>query len=918
MAKENKMIKISKTEKKKNTDKTKAKTTKNPLSFIDFKKFIKKDENKIKKQKTKDNNKKDKKIIDPKKKRKIGIILNVVLSVIMLLSIGAMIAVLCFCTYIVLNAPSFEADKLYNKESTIFYDRNGNEFARVGAEQRDLANYNELPEVLIDAIVATEDSRFFQHNGFDVVRFIKASLGQIAGQDGAGGASTLTMQVAKNAFSRNEEGKIASTGVDGIIRKFNDIYISIFKIEKNYTKEEIIEFYVNAPFLGNSTYGVKQASQTYFGKSVSDLTLPEASLLAGIFNAPSSYNPFYSLNYADKRRSTVLNLMVRHGYITEEQAEEAKAISVESVITEPKGTEYNRYQQFIDVVCDEIEQKLGVDPYLESMQIYTTMDPAMQDVMIALNEGNLGYKWKINKWMKGVDYIQFGGVITDVNDGSMRAVNGGRNQVGERLLSRATQMKRQPGSTAKPIFAYGPYLEYNNGNTGTVFYDNKMTYSNGQELANADRTYKGAMTMREALATSRNTTAVQAFQAVDKNKIAEFVKAIGIDYYKYNTDGSIKDSNLYEAYAIGGGVEVSPKDMAGAYGSFARGGYYIEPYSFTKIIFQETDEVYEHKYEKIKAMSPETAYMITDILVTATKQGAGGKINIKGTEVASKTGTSTYDYSALKYHKVPTSASADNWVLTYSPDYVISFWYGVDKLSSTSYTDSTDAAIERKKISAVLAKAIYKQNSKFKKPSNVVSAKYEAETIPAELPSDYTPSEFVSSELFKKGTEPSNVSERFSQLKNPTNGDYSITNNQINLSWNPIATPNAINDTYLQTYFNENYGQFASIYLQKRREYNANYIGTLGYQISLSTANGEVNLGYTDKPYFIYNATAPGTYTFIVRSAYSIFKNNMSSGLTITTNIIGTSTPEDNPLDGSGDENNTENGNTDDSDNSLE
>ncbi|MBQ8659754.1 MAG: penicillin-binding protein [Bacilli bacterium] len=895
MATENKLLKISKTEKKKNAEQTKAKTSKNPLSFIKLKKIeLKPKTNK----KIKPNKKNQQKEQNPKKKKRIGKILNVILSLIMILGIGVMVAVLAFCGYIVLNAPSFEADKLYNKESTIFYDRNGNEFARVGSEQRDLATYEELPEVLVDAIVATEDSRFFQHNGFDVVRFMKASLGQIAGQDGAGGASTLTMQVAKNAFSRSEDGKIASSGVEGIIRKFNDIYISIFKIEKNYTKEEIIEFYVNAPFLGNSSYGVKQASQTYFGKSVSDLTLAEASLLAGIFNAPSSYNPFASLTYAEKRRSTVLNLMVRHGYITEEQAEETKKIAVESTIIDNTGVKVNKYQQFIDVVCDEIEEKLGVDPYTTSMQVYTTMDPAMQDIMISLNAGTLGYTWKINRWMKGTDYIQFGGVITDVADGSLRAVNGGRNQVGERLYSRATQMKRQPGSTAKPIFAYGPYLEYNNGNTGTVFYDNKMTYSNGQELANADRTYKGAMTMREALATSRNTTAVQAFQAVDKNKIAEFVNAIGIDYYQYDTNGNVKDTNLYESYAIGGGVEVSPKDMAGAYGSFARGGYYIEPYSFTKVIFQETDEVYEHKYEKVQAMSAETAYMITDILVTATKQGAGGKINIKGTEVASKTGTSTYDYSALKYHKVPTSASADNWVLTYSPDYVISFWYGVDKLSSTSYTDSTDAAIERKKISAVLAKAIYKQNSKFKKPSSIVSAKYEAETIPAELPSDYTPSDLISTELFKKGTEPSNVSERFSQLKNPTNGDYDITNGQINLSWKAIATPDAINDSYLQSYFNENYGQFASIYLEKRREYNNAHIGTVGYQVYLSTANGEQYLGYTNNPYYIYNTTSPGTYTFIIKSAYSIFKNNMSSGLTITAQVIGDTTSSDDSLDG--------------------
>ena len=834
-----------------------------------------------------------------KNKKNRGKILNTVLCLLMVFGILMMVVILSFCTYIILNAPEFDADRLYSQEASIFLDKYGNEFARVGAEQRDLVTYDDLPEVLVDAIVATEDSRFFQHNGFDVVRFMKASFGQIAGQSGAGGASTLTMQVAKNAFSKDDStGKIESSGIKGIIRKFNDIYISIFKIEKNYTKEEIIEMYVNEPFLGQNTYGVEQASQKYFGKSVKDLTLAEASLIAGIFNAPSTYNPFYSTKLAEQRRSTVLNLMVRHGYITEEQAEEAKSISVESLIVDQTFESVNKYQQFIDVVCDEVYKKLGVDPYETSMVIYTTMDPQIQDVMVALNDGSLGYEWQ-KSYMK-TDFIQFGAAITDVNDGSISAVNGGR-QIGQKLFSYATDMKTQPGSTAKPIFAYGPFIEYNNGNTGTLFFDNKMTYSNGQQLTNADKTYKGAMTMRVALSTSRNIPAVQAFQAVDKNKIAKFVNACGIDYYKYDLAGNVTDTNLYESYAIGGGLEVSPLDMSAAYGTFARGGYYIEPYSFTKVIFQQTDEVYEHKYEKNQAMSSETAYMITDMLITATNNGVGGKINVSGTDIASKTGTSTYSDATYKSHNVPSSASADNWVITYSPDYVISFWYGVDssKLSKDTYTDGVRADIERRKISALIANKIYKTNRKFQKPSGVISAKYEKDTSPAELPSEYTPSNLISTELFKKGTEPSEVSDRFAKLDAPTNGKSSIANNEITLTWNKISTPNAINTDYLQNYFNDNYGQFASIYLEKRYEYNNANVGTLGYQIYLNTANGLQLLGYTTNNTYTYPITNPGSYTFVIKSAYSIFKNNMSNGLTITVNTTGNpnNSGNDNNLD---------------------
>ncbi len=862
---------------------------------ITIKKEVKKTKD-IKDPKTKISSKRTIKLekVSPSKKKKKNKskLINNILSLLMLCGISVMILLMAFCTYIVISAPPFETDKLYSREASILYDKNGNEFARVGTEQRELKTYEELPQTFIDALVATEDSRFFQHNGFDVIRFIKASLGQLSGNSSAGGASTLTMQVAKNTFSKQENGNIASKGAKGIIRKFTDIYMSIFLIERNYTKEEIIEFYANSQELGFNAFGVEQAAQTYFGKSISDLSLTESALLVGLFNGPSYYNPYKYEDRATNRRAIVLDLMVRHGYITEEQAEDAKAIPVSSLLAEQKTETMNKYQQFLDLVLDEVEDDTGFNPYTTSMEIYTTLDPELQQYMTDLNEGNLGYKWKVYKYNDYRDVVQIAAIVTDVHDGSIAAVNNGRHQNAARQLTRATS-KFQPGSTAKPMFAYGPYIEYNNGNTGTLFFDNKMTYSNGQELTNANKDYKGAMTMRQALVESRNIPAVQAFQAVDKNKISEFVHNLGIDYCKYNSQGQAIDCNLYEAYAIGGGLEMSPKEMAAAYGAFARGGYYIEPYSYTKIIYKETDEVKENKKDKIQAMSAETAYMITDMLISATKNGVGGSINVSGTEIASKTGTATYDTSFMRKVGIPDSSSAANWVVTYSPDYVIAFWYGVDYVADNkTYTNAIDAAIERKKISAILANKIYKKNSKFSKLSGVISASYELETKPAQIPSSYTPADLISRELFKKGTEPSEVSERFEQLRNPTNGSADVTGNQINLSWDEIAIPDAINPTYLKNYFNDNYGQFASIYLDKRNTYNTNNIGTVGYQIYLDNNGTLQPLGYTPNTYFIYNAPSDGTYKFVIKSSYSIFKANMSSGLNIQVDIKNSSIPE--------------------------
>ncbi|MGM9835034.1 MAG: transglycosylase domain-containing protein [Bacilli bacterium] len=846
--------------KKKTSNKKKLKL-KNP--FIELKKITKdKEKNEISEKKEKN--------VNDKKLRKYKV-RNIILITLMGSGIAILSSIIIFFLFIVLTTEKFDPDKLLNRESTILYDINGNEFARLGIENRDTVSYEDLPQVLIDAIVATEDSRFFQHNGLDIARFAKATFGQITGQAGAGGASTLTMQIAKMSFNGTE-----SQGFNGIVRKFRDIYLSVFKIEKYNTKEQIMEYYVNTPNLGWQTYGVEQASQTYFGKSVKDLTLAEASLLAGIFNAPTAYNPFSNLELATKRRSVVLNLMVHHGYITEEQRQDAENISVESLLNPNPKIGLNPYQPFIDVVTKEVQDREGVDPAMVSMEIYTTLDPDIQDVLNAINNeeeicGTKENPKKCYEWIN--DLVQIAVAITSTKDGSIVAINGGRNYNQERMWNLATAMKRHPGSTAKPIVAYGPYIEYNNGSTYTPFFDEPMTYSNGTSIKNAAGDYIGMISMRTALRRSRNIPAVQAFQQTDPEKIAEFVDNLHI---KYGNNG------IFESMAIGGFDGTSALDLSAAYAAFGRGGYYIEPYSFTKIIYTNTGEEKEFKYEPEKAMSEETAYLISDILVTATKNGVGGNINTSGRDIASKTGTSTYDSNTIKNYKLPSSAARDNWTNIYSPEYSMSVWYGYTEPMTDYYTTAMDGAREKTKITTVLANKIFTAKSKFKQPSNVVSSKVELETFPAQLPSENTPSDLISTELFIKGTEPVEESKRFSKLNAPTNGKATNNGTTVVLSWDPIPTPDAINEAYLQEFFNENYMDYAEKYYNKRIEYNNNHIGTLGYQVYQNVNGNLVSLGYTSSP--TYSTTCIGDCIFEIKSAYSIFKNNISDSLVIKVN----------------------------------
>lgn len=824
--------------------------------------------------------KEKKELTDLKVKNKKKLI-NFSLVGLSIVGIVGLSLILLFALYIIISSPDFDQDLLYSQEATVLYDINNEEMARIGTENRDLVTYEELPQVLIDALIATEDSRFFQHNGLDGARFLVASLKQVLGDNSAGGASTLSMQVIKNTYTGSE-----AHGIKGIIRKFTDIYMSVFKLESNYTKEEIIEFYFNSQWLGydgnlnySGIYGVEQASQYYFGKSVSDLTLAEASMLVGMFQNPTYYDPYKNPNTSQKRRSTVLKLMVKHGYITEEERLLAEKISVPSLLKEKKANSRSPYQAFIDHVIDDVTKDTGLNPTKTAMKIYTTLDPKVQQHITDLENGK-NYKWPDEK-------LQMGLAVTSVKDGSIVAMSGGRDYAAKGL-NRATDMNTQPGSTAKILFDYGPYIEYLNGSTYSMFLDETYKYSNGTRITNSDNGYRGLLTMRQALSASRNVTALQAFQAVnskDSNLIPDFVHSLGIDF----------GQDLFESASIGGFNGTNPLEMSAAYAAFARGGYYIKPYSYTKAIDIPNEKTYENKYTKNKVMSEETAYMITSILQTAKNNGVGGKINVSGTDVAAKGGTTNLDSKTEKDRGLPGGVTPDHWNITYSPDYAISLWVGYDTVTKENYLTSNKGGVIRKNIMGTIGNKIYKKNSKFTKPKGVVSVEVERETFPAQLPSENTPANLRITELFRKGTEPSEVSTRFSKLEAPTNGNYTFNGSTIKLTWNNISTPDAINTTKLQEHFNKYYYNHASEYYQRRVSYNNSNIGTLGYQIYLKDSNGNLkSLGFTNNNSFNYNIM-PSTenYTFVIKSAYSIFKSNMSDGLTINASVKIESNIED-------------------------
>lgn len=775
------------------------------------------------------------------KSRQKKIILNVLLVCVVVF----LLLITVFFSYVIIKAPKFDPNNLKFTQMSELYDTDGNLIAKMGNENRTEISYDDLPEVLIDAIIATEDSKFFQHNGFDLARFTKASLSQLLGKN-AGGASTLTMQISKNNYTST-----ISKGFDGILRKFTDIYLSIFKIERKYTKKEIIEFYVNDSYLGNNAYGVEQASLNYFGKSVSDLNLAEASFIAGLFQSSKYYNPYYYPERAEKRRQTVLYLMQRHGYITEEERKIATKLPITSYIrkTQNKGS-YAEYQGYIDTVVEELENEYDLNPYTTPLKIYTAMKKSKQDFVNKVMNGE-AWKWEN-------DVVQSGIVMTNSNTGEVIAVGAGRNKNSERSYNFATQLNKQIGSTAKPIFDYGPAVEYLGWGTENYIDDTPTTYSNGTKMSNSDGGYKGRLPMYQALGLSRNITALKTFQEVSKqvgnDKIVKFATSLGIS-------PEIENGKVHEAHSIGSftapkgsSSKNSPMTMAGAYQAFSNGGYYIKPHTIKKFIYKDTDEVVEPNITKTKVMEDSTAYIITYALNWSVTNGlARSAANIGGVATAAKTGTSNFDAKTIKDSHLSSRAVNDLWVCGYTPDYTLTMWYGYDKIYKDHYS-TTSSWSTRDRFYRNLAENLFDKNGKqFQRPSSIEEVAVIKNSIPLKK-ANY--GGVIG--LFRKGTAPTETgSEDTDPIPSVTNVKSTITNNNtVNLTWTGLSA-----DDMLNLYVDDSFGTLGyDIYIKDGQNGKENYVGT-------TTSNSYTHVtNYSNPIYIIY-------------TAYSNYKTNKSKGV---------------------------------------
>ncbi|QXE00245.1 penicillin-binding protein 1A [Terribacillus sp. DMT04] len=682
-----------------------------------------------------------------------------IILTIVLLGVLCVVAGGAVFGYYAATAPDLDEEKLTDPASNIIYDMNGEEFAELGSENRRKVNFDELPQQLIDAVTATEDSRFFEHNGIDIIRTGGAVLANFQDGFGAEGGSTIDQQVIKRSFLSPEKT---------VKRKMQEWWLAL-KLDRQYSKEEILEMYLNKVFYGQYAYGVATAAETYFGKDdLNELTLPETALLAGLPQRPTAYNPYENPDLAQERMNTVLDLMVQHEKITQAEADEAKQTKVEDLLIE-KQPQANKYGAFLDQVQKELSERFeDTNLNLDGMKIYTTLDPDAQETVESALSEDSGIVWPDEQLQAGI-------TLLDTKSGAIRAIGGNRNNELGGFNYAIQGIGNQPGSSIKPLVDYAPAFEngvytstYEQINDEPISID--IPGSDPFEPQNWDNRFHGWTSARTALAQSYNIPAVKTLQAVGLEKAEDFANGLGLEFNS--------ESGMLLSDAIGGGTHFHSIDMAGAYAAFGNEGIYTEPYAITKIEFSDGSTL-DMKPESNAAMSESTAYMVTDMMRSVMTEGTGTMANVSGLDIAGKTGTTNKDGQ---------QGSPDSWMNGLTTNYTLSIWTGT---ADDSIIDGGSAGTN---VSKLLFKRIMtevhegKNTGEFQKPSSVVEAKVEKGSRPAASPSSATPSSSILTELFLKGHLPGTTSERYVEEEiDPVTGlsaSYDEASNSINVSWN--------------------------------------------------------------------------------------------------------------------------------------
>ena len=443
--------------------------------------------------------------------------------------VGAAVGAIAIST-LLKGTPEFKLDDFTNFQSTIVLDANGNKLADVGQTLRENVVYNQIPESMIDAFLAVEDSRFFSHNGFDIPRFTKSIIETVLHGSMQGG-STFTMQLVKLTYFVDDQAGTSKT--KNIQYKVQQIALAM-ELEKNSSKEEIFTMYLNKMNFGGvgNIRGVQKASLQYYGKNVWELNLAESAMLAGVINSPYTFDPHNYLDKATKRRNTVLDLMVYHGYITQEECDLAKSIKVEDLLIDSKSTLNSNYtyQAYIDAALKEAREVTGLDPMNVSMEIHTNMNPTVQAQLESIQAGTAGIDFPD-------DLYELGSIVINNQTGEIVGIMGGRNWAsgGSMLLDHATEQFKQPGSAIKPVLDYALAFEDLGWATSHTVVDKPVTYGNWT-FNNFDNTNWGVVDLSKAVGLSLNTVAINALQAViDKSgvqRVTNYLTSLGFSGFK--------------------------------------------------------------------------------------------------------------------------------------------------------------------------------------------------------------------------------------------------------------------------------------------------------------------------------------------------------------------------------------------------
>jgi penicillin-binding protein 1A len=669
----------------------------------------------------------------------------------------AMIASLIYVISAIAKTPDWHPDTLINQKQTSFiYDKDENQIATLHAtENRQMATSDEIPELVKQAFVAVEDKRFYDHFGVDPIRIVGSLIADIKSQSLDEGASTLTMQLANNAFIENPREKSGE-------RKLQQAALAI-QLEREYTKDEILTFYLNRIFFGESSFGIQAAAKTYFGKELKDLQIDEIALLAGLPQAPSGYDPYVHPDQAKDRRAIVLGVMKNAGLITQaecDQAKEAPFTHVEDVLknrTESQkpvvtGTDY-QFPYFVDHVIDELvnEYKLSEEQIFSGgLKIYTTVDPVIQTAAEKEFANNANFP-------QSVDDVKIQGAMTvlEPSTGAIRAIVGGRDHTTARGLNRATQSRRQPGSTIKPLAVYSPALEKGGFYPGTVLDDMPVKYNGGDgkvwapvDFDTETSGWKGHITMRYAVENSVNVYAVR------------LMDLIGIDYaWNFAKDRlglPLTDKDKVLSLALGSN-HVTTLEMAAGYGVFANNGVKVTPHSIVNVLDSQGKELLTPTITKERTIKETTAYLMNNLLRSVVTNGTGTRAQFGNWAVAGKTGTTSLDPD--KYGN--KTGNPDAWFAGYTPQYVGIVWMGYDVDPDGNhylrqvFGGSYPAQIWKNvMIAAHEGKAV---QSEFKQPSGIVSGSIDTKS--GLLPSSLTPDQFIRTEIAAQGDFPTRVSD---------------------------------------------------------------------------------------------------------------------------------------------------------------